>query len=128
MNIKTRDVVEPYVILTSITRYPGLWVRPFLSALSINVGYISLIVLAWGAAYTIKRYRQITGVAAFWLGGVSVLQFNENVSRTLTPFLISHNILSGRYAIRYVPSIMALIFCLGLLYVGLRLYEKFSEL
>ena len=121
-------VVGPYVTLTSITRYPGLWVRPFFSALALNIGYISLIALAWGAAFTVRRYRQFTGVATFLLGGVCVLQFTEYVSRTLTPFLISHKILTGRYAVRDVPLTMTFIFCLGLLYIGLLLYEKYSEL
>lgn len=128
MYVKTRDVVEPYVTLNHITRYPVWWVINFFSSLSMNIGYVSLIVLAWGAAYTIKRYRQFTGFAAFLLGWVCVLQFSGFAYRTLTPFLISHNIFSGRYAVRYVPTTLTLIFCLGLLYAGLLLYERYSEL
>jgi len=124
MHIKTRDLVEPYVTLWSITRYPGLWIRSFFSSLSSNIGYLSLIVLAWGAAYTVSRYRQIAGVAAFLLGGVCVIRFSGYVFKNLSPFFTSHNILSARD----MPLASSVIVCLGLLYAGLLLYEKYSEI
>ena len=125
--VRTSGVSAPYVTILSLIEYPALYMRDFIFPLLSNLKYVSMIMLAWCASHIFTKYRQPAGLGIFILSGLFFNHLIGFIYNLLLPVISTFNMESGKNGVRYVQISISLITCMVLVFVGLYLYEWYSE-
>ncbi|MBN1292103.1 MAG: hypothetical protein JXB48_09720 [Candidatus Latescibacteria bacterium] len=125
--VTTKGLSVPKVTLMIVPENTALYIRDFAFSLLSNIRYVSMIVLAWGAAHVVPKYHQLIGLGVFILSVEIYNHLMEFIYRLLLPVISAFNMESGRNGVRYVQISVSMMTCMVLVFIGLYLYERYSE-
>ena len=128
INVPKFVVHEPSITLFRAPKYPGYFYRFYLGYLSDTIGFLSIIVFAVGVSYVMSRFRQITGLITFFVAWIVVHLLYDLFFLKINLFLLHNPIISRNFVVSDLPLIMSYLLYFLIIYSGLILYHKFSEI